>query len=87
MLGECSHRIAAAVATATLIDYKIISADDTSQIILKDKIQREIDWQVELEIDENQPIVCVFFDGQIFRCAIASLERVCLSIRPLRLLC
>ena len=60
MHGECSHRIAAAVATATLIDYKIISADDTSQIISKDKIQREIDRQVELEIDENQPIVCLF---------------------------
>ena len=68
MHGECSHRIAAAVATATLIDYKIISADDTSQMISKDKIQREIDRQVEanaeLEIDENQPIICVFFDGR-----------------------
>ena len=87
MHGECSYRIAAAVATATLIDYKIISADDTSQIISNDKIQREIDRQVELEIDENQPIVCIFFDGQIFRCAIASLKRVCLSVHPLRLLC
>ena len=83
MHGECSHRIAAAVATATLIDYKIISANDTSEIISKDKIQREIDWQVELEIDKNQPIICVFFDGQIF----TSLKRVCLSVRPLRLLC
>ena len=41
----------------SVIDYKLISADDTSQLVTKDKIQREIDRQVEAnaeqEIDEN----------------------------------
>ena len=43
--GEGSRRFVAAIATATLIDYNIITADNKSQIITKDKIQPELDRQ------------------------------------------
>ena len=64
--GEGSRRFAAAIVTATLIDYKIVTADNTSQIVTKDKIQRELDHLLEsnkeLQTEENRPITCVFFD-------------------------
>ena len=67
--GEESRRFAAAIATATLVDYKIITPDNKSQIITKDKIQREIDRlsmaNSELKIDDEKPVICVLFDGRM----------------------
>ena len=65
--GGGSRRFAAAIVTATLIDYGIITKDNKSQITTKDKIQREIDRCInsqEMQIDEDKPIKCVFFDGR-----------------------
>ena len=65
--GEGSRRFAAAVVTATLIDHGIITKDNKSQITTKDKIQREIDRCIdsqEMNVDEDEPIKCVFFDGR-----------------------
>ena len=67
--SEESRRFAAAIATATLIDHKIITPDNTSQIITKDKIQREIDRlslaNSELTIEAEKPVICVLFDGRM----------------------
>ena len=68
MRGQVSNRIAAAIVTSTLIDYKLIDADNTSQIISKNKIQREIsrclDENQDLKIAEDAPITCILFDGR-----------------------
>ena len=69
--SEESRRFAAAIATATLIDYKVITADNTSQILTKDKIQREIDRLAQensqFEMKDDEPVVCVLFDGRMDR--------------------
>ena len=66
--GEGSRRFVAAIATATLVDYNVVTADNTSQIITKDKIQRELDRLIEsnneLIVDEDSPITCLLFDGR-----------------------
>ena len=66
--GQVPHRIAAAIATATLIDQKINTADNKSQIISKNKIQREIACCLEATRDsheqEDGPITCILFDGR-----------------------
>ena len=41
--GEGPRRFAVAIAIDTLVDYNIVTPDNTSQIITKDKIQREPD--------------------------------------------
>ena len=65
---DVSLRATAVIVTSTLIDYKIITADNTSQIASHSKIEREIERCLaemeKLRLEVEQSISCVFFDGR-----------------------
>lgn len=71
MRHQTSLREAAEIATATLIDAKLISESDLHLIIDHNKIKRaqeklakELDNQFEIDL-ENKPVTCLFFDGRV----------------------
>ena len=64
---DVSSRAAAAIATSTLIDYGIITADNTSQIVSTTKIKKEIERCMEemekLRLKVEKSITCILHDG------------------------
>ena len=74
-----SSRAAAAYGTSLLIDYKVITTDDQSQIISKSKVERAVNKCLEehgpLDLDDDEEVTCIFFDGRTDKTRVAKMDK------------